>query len=72
MLPAWPHNGVTFAKKALQYYGFFGISASLSGAMFVDRFDTKDALKTMETAVKKIKTQKVCPAGRMCEVVCCA
>jgi len=59
MLPVWPFNGVTMAKKSLQYYGFFGLSASLSGSVFVDRFDIKDALKTMQTTVERIKSEKL-------------
>lgn len=52
-----PHTSVT-AKKDLKYWPILGQFMTLSGAVFVDRVNKKNALKAFEGATEQIKENK--------------
>ena len=59
MFQIWPSRCVALIKKELMYAGPFGLAAILSGTVFIDRINTKSALDTMKSTVKRVKDERV-------------
>jgi len=46
-------------KQSLKYMGLFGIAASLSGSIFIDRFNKERALEVMSKALDIVKRKNI-------------
>merc|ERR1712059_226904 len=47
------------AKKSLQYYGTFGLTAYLCGTVFVDRSNKVEAATRLNTVAKTLKEKRI-------------
>jgi len=54
-----PHDTTFVAKKELLFAPVFGLAAWLCGVVFVARGDSKSARGAMDSALKRLKTEKV-------------
>ena len=59
MMEMWPSRCVALAKRSLQYMLPFGLAATLTGTVFVDRGNRERALGTMGDTAVAIKQNKV-------------
>ncbi|XP_074653967.1 1-acyl-sn-glycerol-3-phosphate acyltransferase alpha-like [Tubulanus polymorphus] len=59
MMDIWPDRCTTIAKKVLKFAGPFGLTAYLSGTIFIDRLNHERAKGTMDETAKKIKNDKI-------------
>ena len=59
MSKVWPARCALLIKKELMYAGPFGLAAILCGSVFIDRKNTKSALDTMKTTMKRVKEKRV-------------
>ena len=56
------------------YAGPFGLAAILSGTVFIDRINTKSALDTMKSTVKRVKDERVsiCKKTSLMDPIICS
>lgn len=54
-----PHRLSTLAKKELAYLGAFGLSAWLSGVIFINRLNREKAIKTMDNVREEMLEKKL-------------
>ena len=59
MMEMWPSRCVALAKRSLQYMLPFGLAATLTGTVFVDRGNRERALGTMGDTAVTIRQNKV-------------
>ncbi len=60
LMQIWPGGNLSpLSKRELIYTGSFGLSIWYCGITFIDRFNSKNSLKTMDSLAKKIKDEKV-------------
>ena len=55
----WPNRCAALAKRSLQYMLPFGLAATLTGTVFVDRGNRERAMGTMDHTAVTIRQNKV-------------
>uniref|UniRef100_A0A0M3I126 1-acyl-sn-glycerol-3-phosphate acyltransferase n=2 Tax=Ascaris lumbricoides TaxID=6252 RepID=A0A0M3I126_ASCLU len=55
----WPPNCTIMMKKSLRWVPFFNYTAYIANTIFVDRFNHKKAMHSLEECVNKIVTKKL-------------